>query len=143
MLHVLRMNVAKVDRDVAHVVRVCSKCFIYFFVLCCSKCFHVASFQVFHVDVAYVAMAIHVCCKCIVFECFSCFKRMLHVCLFGCCICLEVFHPDVAYVSHIYCKCFIWILHMFCNGYTHVSLVFHTYIASVSINSDIRCRCLI
>jgi energy-converting hydrogenase Eha subunit C len=27
----------------------------------------------------------------------------------------SVFYLDVAYVSHICCKCFIWILHMFCN----------------------------
>jgi hypothetical protein len=26
---------------------------------------------------------------------------------------------------------------MFCNGYIHVSLVFHTYVASVSIDSDV------
>ena len=30
----------------------------------------------------------------------------------------SVFHPDVAYVLHICYKCFIWILRMFCNGYT-------------------------
>ena len=39
----------------------------------------------------------------------SVFRRMLQMCLF-----------DVAYVSHICCKCFIWMLHMF-----------HTYGVSV------------
>jgi hypothetical protein len=69
--------------------------------------------QVFHVDVAYVAMAIHVCCKCICYKCFSCFKHML-----------QVFYLDVAYVSHICCKCFIWMLYIFCNGYSVFSGVF-------------------
>jgi hypothetical protein len=25
---------------------------------------------------------------------------------------------DVTYVSHICCKCFIWMLHMFCNSFS-------------------------
>jgi hypothetical protein len=40
-------------------------------------------FQVFHLEVAYVAMAIHACSKC-----FGCFRRML-----------QVFHLDVAKVD--------------------------------------------
>jgi hypothetical protein len=38
-----------------------------------------------------------------------------------------MFRLGVAYVSHLCCKCFIWVLHMF-----------HTYIASVSSG---RCIC--
>jgi hypothetical protein len=32
----------------------------------CFKCFRwfIRLFQVFHLDVAYIAMAIHICCKC-------------------------------------------------------------------------------
>jgi hypothetical protein len=60
---------------------------------------------------------LQVCCS----KYFSCFKHML-----------QVFYLDVAYVSHIYCRCFIWILHMFCNGYTRAFLMFQTYVASVS-----------
>jgi hypothetical protein len=41
-------------------------------------------------DVAYVAMVVHVCCNGL----------------------LPMFHLDVAYVSDIYCLCFIWILRM-------------------------------
>jgi hypothetical protein len=60
---------------------------------------------------------------------------------------LHVFYLGVAYVSHLCCKCFIRMLHMFhtydasvssilyvfCNGYTHVFLVFKTYVANVSL----------
>jgi hypothetical protein len=31
---------------------------------------------------------------------------------------------SIAYVSHIYCNCFIWILRMCCNGFSSVSCVF-------------------
>jgi hypothetical protein len=60
-------------------------------------------------------------------------------------ICCKCFYLDVAYVSHIccksfiwmlhmlhvYCMCFIWMLHMFFNGYTHV----------FSGVSDVCCKC--
>ena len=73
--------------------------------------------QVFHVDVAkvdqdvaYVAMAIHVCCKSLI-QTFQLFQIYVSRVLSRCCICftlmLQVFHPDVAYVSHICCKYFI------------------------------------
>ena len=96
-------------------------------------------------DVAYVAVTIYIVS--VLFKCFRGFRRMLHVFYMSAAyvsrICLEVFHPDVAYVSYICCKCFIWMLHMFYNGYTRVSLVFHTYVASVSINSDVCSKCFI
>jgi hypothetical protein len=82
----LHTDVAKVNRDIAHVtyfasvftgiyvVSVCSKCFI---------CFRHILQQVFYLHVAYVS---HTCCKC--------------------------FYPSVAYVSHTCCKCFMCMLHM-------------------------------
>jgi hypothetical protein len=42
---------------------------------------------------------------------------------------LQVFYLDVAYISHICCKCFIWMLHMF-------AMVFKCF-ASVS---DVCCK---
>jgi hypothetical protein len=41
-------------------------------------------------DVAYVAV-VNVCCKCV--------------------------YLDVAYILHIWCKCFIWMLRIFSNGF--------------------------
>jgi hypothetical protein len=85
-------------------------------------------FQVFYMFQRYVASVLYGCYKsklrcCIYCNCYtrarilqayvpnvSCvFRRMLQVCLL-----------DVAYVSHIYCKFFIWMLHMFCNGFSSV-----------------------
>jgi hypothetical protein len=40
----------------------------------------------------------------------------------------QVFYLDVAYVSHICCKCFIWMLHMF-----------QQYVSNVSSMSDVCC----
>jgi hypothetical protein len=94
--------------------------------------------HVFHVDVAkvdlnvaYVAMAIYVYCKRLS-KCFSYFRRMLHVFYLG--VALMLFYPDVAYD-------FTHMLHMFCNGYTRISLVFQMYVASVSTVLDICCKC--
>jgi hypothetical protein len=56
--------------------------------------------HVFHLNVAYIAMAIHVCCK-YIFKCFICFRRMLQV--------------------------FIWMLHMFKLLYTYVASVYLKY----------------
>ena len=47
-------------------------------------------------DVAYVAMVVHLCC----IE-----SPMFH--LFFQTYVASVFYPDVAYVSHICCKCFV------------------------------------
>jgi hypothetical protein len=69
-------------------------------------------------DVANVAIVFSsVCTKYFIY-----FRRIFHM-----------FHLDVAYkcilqayvssvsvISYVCCKCFIWILYMFCNGYTHV-----------------------
>jgi hypothetical protein len=48
-------------------------------------------------DVAYVAMGVHLCCKHL--------SPMFH--LFFQIFVASVLYLDVAYVSHIYCKCFI------------------------------------
>ena len=50
-------------------------------------------------------------------------------------ICCKSVYLDVAYVSHICCKCFIWILHMFYNGFKCFIVflqVFQTHGLSVS-----------
>jgi hypothetical protein len=72
----------------------------------CFRCF-IGMLQVFHMNVAYVAMVIHVCCKLL----FSMFHSD---------ICCKCSYLDVAYVSRICRKCFIWMLRMF----TMVSNVF-------------------
>jgi hypothetical protein len=43
-------------------------------------------------------------------------------------ICCKCVYLDVAYVSHISCKCFIWMLRTGCNGFQ----VLHVFLASVS-----------
>ena len=79
---------------------------------------------------AYAAMAIHACCKSL----FQKFRLFLgHI--------LQVFYLDVAYVSHICCKCFIWILHTLataCKCFRRMLQVLQTYVASVS---DVCCKC--
>ena len=68
-------------------------------------------FQVFHLDVAYVAMAIHVC-----FKCFRCFRLML-----------QVFHLNVAKVDldvampiDACFKCMFKVFHLFQTYVTNV-----------------------
>jgi hypothetical protein len=75
MLHVFNLDVAKVDRDVAHVamvIHVCCKCMFQILQLfsnaCASVCFKCSSsfkrmLQIFYLDVVYDAVAIHICCK--------------------------------------------------------------------------------
>ena len=89
MLQLLYMDLAKVDRDVAHVAYFC-KCFQRYVAsvlkkmfsdVCCNRCF-IWMLHIFHTHVASV--------------------------LSGCCICfthmLQVFYQDVVYVSHICCN---------------------------------------
>ena len=74
MLQMFRMNVAKVDWDVAmlqwlytYVANVCSQCFIYFFrrmlQVCLSGCciFYTHMLQVFYLDVTYVCNGFFKC----------------------------------------------------------------------------------
>jgi hypothetical protein len=46
-------------------------------------------------------------------------------------VCCKCVYLDVAYVSHICCKCFIWILHIFYNGFEVFLQVFQMHILSV------------
>jgi hypothetical protein len=107
------IDVAKVDRDVAHVamvfLSVCPKCFIYFKHM----------LQVFHLDVAKVDLDIAYACM------------------------LQTYVSNISGVSYVCCKCFIWMLHMFCNSYIHFFLVFQTYVANILIVLNICCKCFI
>ena len=87
--------------------------------------------QVFYLDVAkvnrhvaYVAMAIHVCFKCM-FQMFHLFFQRS----------LQVFHLDVAYVSHVCCKCFNFYLDVayVCNGFQE----FQVFVSVL----DAYCKC--
>jgi hypothetical protein len=74
----------------------------------------------------------HLCCK-HMSQCLMCFSDV-------CC----KSYLDVAYVSHIYCKCFIWMLHMCLQWFSSVFTclckcffvykfqVFHLYVASIA-----------
>jgi hypothetical protein len=64
-------------------------------------------------DVAYVAIVVHVYCKILFIMFHLFFRRMLQVCLSRYCICFTQC-----------CKCFIWMLLMFCNGFQVFSGVF-------------------
>ena len=60
------------------------------------------------------------------FKYFRCFRGMFHLCfLDACCKCVYL---DVAYISHIHCMCFIWMLCMV----EMVSIVFLGVFSSVS-----------
>jgi hypothetical protein len=114
---VFYIGVAKIDQDVAYVamsIHVCFKCM----------------FQLFHLFQTYVVSVSSGCCKsrfaCCIYmhgckfmflSVFSCFK-----CMF------EVFHLDVAYILQ-------W--------YTRVFMVFQTFVASISVVSDVCCKCFI
>ena len=104
------IDVAKVNRDVAHVAMVFSSVCPKYFI--CFK----RMLQVFHLDVAKVDLDVGYTCM------------------------LQAYVSSVSYVC---CKCFIWMLHMFCNGYKRVFLVFQTYIPSILIVLDVRCKCFI
>jgi hypothetical protein len=73
--HMLQLNVAKVDL-VLHMLQWLYTCVT----IICFKCFSCFKrmLQVFHLDVAYIAVVMQICCNC-VFQCFSYFIWMLHV----------------------------------------------------------------
>ena len=56
------------------------------------------------------------------FECFRCFRGMFHLCFPD--ACCNYVYLDVAYVSHICCMCFIWMLRMVAMVFKCVSGVF-------------------
>jgi hypothetical protein len=98
--------------------------------------------QVFHMDVAkvdqvvtYVVMVVHVCK--LLFPMFHLFsRRMSQVCLF-----------DVAYVSHIYCKCSSRCCVYFCNGFKCFfwcfCKCFRCMFQLFQMPSDVYCKCCI
>jgi hypothetical protein len=113
MLQVFYIDVAKGDRDVAHVAMVflsiCPKYFI---------CFR-HMLQLFHLDITKVNLDVAYTCMLQVYVLFSgVFIYML-----------QVFYLDVAYV--------------FAMATNVCFLVFQTYVASISIVSDICCKCFI
>jgi hypothetical protein len=104
----LYIDVAKVDRDVAHVaivIHVCFKCFVWmlqksirmlYIHACCKR-----MFQLFHVFHTYVANVLSGCYICFAMPptCFHVFFR-----------CLQVFYmyvTSVLPVLDVCCKCFI------------------------------------
>jgi hypothetical protein len=101
MLQVFYINVTKVDLEVARVAMVFSSI--------CRKCFICfrRMLQVFYLDVAKVDLDVAYTCM------------------------LQAYVSSISAVSYVCRKCFILMLHMFCNGYKRVLLVFQTYIVSV------------
>ena len=65
-------------------------------------------------DVAYVATVVDVCCKGLL--------PLFHLCFPA--ACCKFIYLDVAYVSHICCECFIWMLRMFYNSFQVFFYVF-------------------
>jgi hypothetical protein len=121
MLQVLYIDVAKLYRDVAHVVMaihvsfmcICSKCFI------CSK----RMFQVFYLDVAKVDLDVAYTCmlQAYVSSVFRCLIRML-----------QVFYLDVVYV----CNGFQMFFRHFRKCFRRLIQVFHLF-------SSVCCNCRI
>jgi hypothetical protein len=105
--------------------------------------------QVFHAnvakvdqDVAHVAIVVHICCK-LMFPPFHLFFPDVR------CKCVYL---DVAYVSHIYCKCFIYMLHMFhiyivnvlstcCICFTMAFKCFYVFLQVFYLPSDVCYNC--
>jgi hypothetical protein len=73
-------------------------------------------------DIAYVAMVVYVCCKLL----FPMFYLFFHTYV------ASVFYLDVAYVSHVCCKCFIRMLHTVCNDFQVFLQMFQMHVSSVS-----------
>jgi hypothetical protein len=96
------MEVAKVDRDVAHVAYFC-------------KCFRgmlQALFKMFHLSETYVVASV-------LFERCICFTHMLQLLYLNVAFIshmLQVFYLDVAFVSHICCNNMFQIFHL-CQKY--------------------------
>jgi hypothetical protein len=118
----------------AHVASVCFKCF---------RCFR-GMLQVFHTDfakvnrdVTYVAIVIHICCK-FMFPMFYLFFPDVY------CKCVYL---DVAYVSDICYKCFIWMLRIFYNVFQVFLMCFCKYFRCMfqvfHLPLDICCKCCI
>ena len=90
----------------------------------CLRCFR-GMLQLFHTDitkvdrdVAYIAMVVHVCCKRLF--------PMFHLCFWT--YCYKRVYLNVAYVSHICCKCFSCV---FVNVLEACFQVFHLDVSEV------------
>jgi len=123
MLQVLQTDVAKVDRDVAHVEYVASvsdECFKYLF-----KMFHlfqtyVASvliwmlhifmFQMFHLFLSYFVASV--------------FMLQVVSVLSVCCICCSVYARVASVCSKIFC-CFRRMLQVFCQDVVYLGVAIH------------------
>jgi hypothetical protein len=103
---VFYIDVAKVNRNVAHAANMFSSV--------CPKCFICFTLQVFHLDVVKVDLDV------------------AYICM------LQAYVSSVSGILYIGCKCFILILHMFCNYYKRVFWCCRSML-SVSIVSDV-CR---
>jgi hypothetical protein len=97
MLQLLHMDVAKINRDAAHVAYFC-KCFQCYVAnilkkiysnVCCNKCF-IWMLHMFHTHITSVLSS-----------CYICFTHML-----------QVFYLDVAYVLDICCNSMFQIFHL-------------------------------
>jgi hypothetical protein len=111
-MQLLHINVAKVDRDVAHIVmaiHVCCKTFI----RNVSSIFQIYVAIAFYLDVAYVSQR---CCKSL-FKMFHPFQTHVSSVLSGCFICfthmLHAFVPNISSVSHVCCSKFFLVLQVF------------------------------
>ena len=99
--------------------------------------------QVFHMyvakvdqDVVYVAMSIHMLQPSV--------RNFSSIFLNVCCKCVYL---NIAYVSHIYCRCFVYMLHMFCNSFFKCFLVFCKCFMRMFkvflLSLDVCCKCFI
>jgi hypothetical protein len=87
------------------------------------KCFRYfrRKFQTFYLGVAYTCML-----QAYIFKCFRCFRHKFQVFYLDVakvdlgvaytCM-LQEYVSSVSDVSYVCCKCFIWMFHMFCDGY--------------------------
>ena len=115
----------------------------------CFRCM----LHMFHLDVAKVDLVLHMLqwlytyFASVCFKCFSYFKRMLQSVLSGYCICcsgntcmLQVYVPNVSPVSHLCCKCFIWMFHIaMLPMFRHL---LQASIQNISSVSDVCCKCV-
>jgi hypothetical protein len=113
MLQALYVDVAKVDRDVAHGVMAIHVCF-----KCISKMFYLFQMN--------VAIGLFGCCKS---------GSRCYIYMYVASICFKYFQVFHTYI----CKCFIWMLHMFAM----VFKCFLGAFASVSCALFLCCNCCI
>jgi hypothetical protein len=115
---VLYIDVAKVDRDVAHVVMAIHVCF---------KCM----FQMFDLFQTNVASVLSECCKVDMNVAYTCILQIYVSSVFMY-VCLQVFHLDVACV----CNGFQMFSGHFCKCFRRLFQVFH-------LSSFVCCNCCI